>query len=191
MIRQKSLNTINHFFIKEPTWRELSQWSLSELPVDVADWLQEEDSLTSRIKSTFAAPFSVTVEDQGLAEPFLADAQQLNQPAHVYSLIREVQLNVGGSPVVFARTTLPKAVADDLQELAHLGNKPLGEVIFSYPDLERVQLDVAKIETIQLRLPIKEQTKGCSSIWARRNTYQINQRVFLVSEFFLPALFTL
>jgi len=26
-------------------------------------------------------------------------------------------------------------------------------------------------------------------IWARRNTYKINQNEFLVSEFFLPALF--
>jgi len=183
------LKSINNFFLKEPAWRDLSQWPLRSMPSDVVDWLLEQGSLTARIKNTFSEPFSVSVKAQGWAKPFLSDAQCLNQRPQVYGLVREVLLNIAGKPVVFARTTLPRNVAHDLQDLTHLGTKPLGEVIFSYPDLQRVGLDLAKIDTRQLNPSMQEHLAGHSVIWARRNTYQINKRVFLVSEFFLPALY--
>ncbi len=84
---------------------------------------------------------------------------------------------------------MPKKVAHDLQELTHLGSKPLGEVIFSYPDLQRVGLDFANIQVSQLSPFIQAMLIGQSHIWARRNTYQINKRSFVVSEFFLPLMF--
>jgi chorismate--pyruvate lyase len=183
------LNNINNFFVKEPAWRELSQWPLRTMPKEVVDWLLEPNSLTHRIKSTFSEPFGVSLKGQGLAKPFLADAQELNERPYRYALIREVVLNVGGKPFVFARTSLPKKVAHQLQELTHLGSKPLGEVIFAYPDLKRVRLDLAKIDRTQLNESTQQLLDGQPHIWARRNSYQINKRVFLVSEFFLPALF--
>jgi len=183
------LNTINHFFIKAPVWKEAGRWSLNTIPCHVVHWLLEPASLTARIKRTFSLPFSVDVKQQGLSKPFLADAQCLKQPPHRYALVREVLLNVAGSPVVFARTTLPINVADGLQELTHLGTKPLGEIIFSYPNLRRVRLDFAKISVSQLSPVMQKQLVGESVIWARRNIYQINQQSFVVSEFFLPAIF--
>ncbi|MEW4983373.1 MAG: chorismate lyase [Cycloclasticus sp.] len=183
------MKSINNFFVKEPAWRELSQWPLRTMPKHVVDWLLEPNSLTNRIKTTFHKPFSVSLKGQGLAKSFLADAQRLNQPPYRYALTREVELNIGGKPFVFARTTLPRKVAHNLQELTHLGSKPLGEVIFSYPDLKRVRLDLAKIDAAQLNITTRKLLAGQPYIWARRNTYQINKCTFLVSEFFLPALF--
>ncbi|PHS72393.1 MAG: 4-hydroxybenzoate synthetase [Cycloclasticus sp.] len=159
------------------------------MPHQVVDWLLEPNSLTSRIKFTFAEPFSVRVHEQGLGKPFLSDARCLQQPLQHYSLIREVKLNVGDVTVVFARTTLPRKVAHQLQELTHLGNKPLGEVIFSYPDLRRSGLDLAKIDASQLNDSLCQELDGESHLWARRNRYQINKNHFVVSEFFLPALY--
>lgn len=184
-----ALNTINNFFVKEPAWRELSQWPLRTMPTQVVNWLLEPNSLTNRMKNTFHEPFGVQVRGQGLAKPYLLDAGCLNQPPYRYTLVREVVLTVSNQPFVFARTTLPAKVAHHLQDLTHLGNKPLGEVIFSYPELKRVRLDLAKISIAQLNQQTQKLLDGQSSIWARRNTYQINKHVFLVSEFFLPALF--
>lgn len=183
------MNNINNFFVKEPAWRELSQWPLHTMPQQVVNWLLEPNSLTNRMKNTFHNPFSVCLMGQGLAKPLLADAQCLNQRPYRYALIREVMLNINDQPFVFARTTLPKKVAHSLQELTHLGSKPLGEVIFSYPALKRVRLDLAKIDSTQLNLKTQKLLDGQPHIWARRNTYKINKDVFLVNEFFLPALF--
>lgn len=183
------MKNINNFFLKEPAWRELAQWPLHMLPYQVLDWLLEPNSLTLRMKSTFQEPFSVRLMEQGLAKPLLADAQCLQQRPHHVALIREVMLNIDGRPFVFARTTLPRKVAHGLQELTHLGSKPLGEVIFSYPALKRLRLDLAKIDCAQLNPKTQKMLDGQSHIWARRNTYQIDENEFLVSEFFLPALF--
>ena len=183
------MNNINNFFIKEPIWRDVSRWSLRTMPQQIVDWLMEPSSLTLRIKNTFSAPFSVEVKGQGLAKPFLADAQCLGQPPYQHALIREVLLKVDDVSFVFARTTLPRKTAHSLQELTHLGNKPLGEVIFGYPNLKRVGLDFAKVDMRTLNNEIQPLLNGEPHLWARRNTYQINKRVFLVSEFFLPALF--
>jgi chorismate--pyruvate lyase len=131
----------------------------------------------------------VQLESQGKSKPFLADSRCLQQRVYHHALIREVLLKVGEQAVVFARTTLPNKVAHDLQELTHLGTKPLGEVIFSYADLRRVRLDFAKVATNQLSPLMQRKLVGQRYIWARRNTYQINKRTFIVSEFFLPALF--
>jgi chorismate--pyruvate lyase len=183
------LKNINNFFLQEPVWRALSRWPIHSMPRQVVDWLLEPNSLTVRMKNTFDEPFSVNVLGQGLAKPLLADARYLNQRPYRYALIREVQLNINNQPFVFARTTLPRKAAHHLQELTHLGDKPLGEVIFSDPRLKRVGLDLAKIGCHQLNLQTQKMLEGQPHIWARRNAYQLNKHVFLVSEFFLPALF--
>jgi chorismate--pyruvate lyase len=185
------LRNINNFLVKAAHWKDVDQWSLHSMPHQVVSWLLESDSLTARIKASATEPFSVCVYGQGLSKPFLHDARCLHQPLQHVSLIREVTLSVGNEAVVFARTTLPRNTARQLQGLTHLGNKPLGEVIFSYPDLRRVGLDLAKIEVMQLDDSVKQASASATHIWARRNRYQINHCDFLVSEFFLPALYKL
>ena len=180
------MNNINNFLIKEPVWREVSRWSLHSIPHNVLDWLLEPQSLTTRIKDTFTEPFVVQVQAQGLSKPFLTDAKYLQQSPHHYALIREVLLSVGEQPIVFARTTLPKKTAHNLQELTHLGTKSLGEIIFGYPDLQRVSLDIAKVKACQLTTRIQNILNGQKQVWARRNTYKIKKSSFIVSEFFLP-----
>lgn len=183
------LNKINNFFVKEPVWREANRWLLSSIPPVITAWMLESNSLTYRIKNSFQLPFNVQLQGQGLAKPFLNDAKLLNQQHQCYAFVREVVLRVGHQPIVFARTTLPRQVVKDLQELTHLGRRSLGEVIFSYPNLSRVRLDFAKIQRTQLNNSTKKLIGDVSYIWARRNTYKINQCEFLVSEFFTPALF--
>ncbi|ORU91235.1 MAG: 4-hydroxybenzoate synthetase [Cycloclasticus sp. symbiont of Poecilosclerida sp. N] len=160
------------------------------MPPRVLDWLTEPYSLTLKIKKTFVQPFNVQLQGQGLSKPFLADSRCLQQHICHHALIRETLLKVGDEAVVFARTTLPRKVARELQELTHLGTKPLGEVIFSYLDLQRVGLDFAKIKVDHLSPLMQQQLVGESYIWARRNTYRVNKQAFIVSEFFLPAIFS-
>ncbi|ORU93562.1 MAG: 4-hydroxybenzoate synthetase [Cycloclasticus sp. symbiont of Bathymodiolus heckerae] len=159
------------------------------MPSSVSAWMLESNSLTYRIKNSFQQPFNVQLKGQGLAKPFLSDANALNELHHCYAIVREVVLSTGGQPLVFARTTLPRQVAKNLQELTHLGSRPLGEVIFSYPNLSRVRLDFTKVHRSQLNESTKKLIGAEPYVWGRRNTYKINQCEFLVSEFFLPALF--
>ena len=73
-------------------------------------------------------------------------------------------------------------------KLAHLGNRPLGEIIFSYPKLERVAMDVSLIkpqtwtDSALIEADIKQE------IWGRRTVYGIAHHQMLVNEFFLPSI---
>jgi chorismate--pyruvate lyase len=181
---------VNNFFVEEPVWRTVDQCDLNSMSSKVVSWLLESNSLTTRIKKTFKEPFRVDVIGENWAQPFITDMQCLGGAQPAQALIREVVLYVGNRAVVFARTTLPKQVADELQELTRLGNQPLGEVIFSYPDLQRVGLDITEVDLASLNQAMQVQLKAETHVWGRRNTYQIHKRSFLVEEFFFPELYT-
>ena len=113
----------------------------------------------------------------------------LNVPAKQVSFIREVSLKVAGKPCVLARTTVLLSSLHSLQKLTHLGSKPLGEVIFSYYDLQRIHLDIAKIKRSEVSASVAALMGDSAFLWARRNTYVIAGEPLLVCEFFIPDMF--
>ncbi len=184
------MSRINYFLTEEPTWLEATQWPASAIPQNALTWLMEPRSLTLRIKKTFKQAFSLKLIEQGWSTPMLSEAQCLGEPINEDMLIREVLLKLGQQTYVFARTSLPKKLVTNVCELTELGSKPLGEVIFAYPDLKRTKLEVAKVAVNQLKKSLIPDLSAEKFIWARRNHYQIEETTFLVSEFFLPAIYT-
>jgi len=180
---------INHFFLTEPHWRPRAQWRQGEIPPEVLDWLEESGSLTHRLKQSFATGFRVHVLGQAWDRPFAQDAMALNMALHRRSFVREVQLRNEQGVLICARTTIPSRTLKGLNRLARLGNRALGEVIFSYPDLCRTQLDLVRLAPSQLSPLVKDHLGQVRYIWGRRNTYTIAGRPFLVCEFFLPSVF--
>ncbi len=159
------------------------------IPARVNDWLQESGSLTLRLKNSLNGDFDVSVEGEGFSPVFSQDADKLQQDRQVDMFVREVVLSLAAKPRVFARTTIPEASLQSLQQLAMLGKKPLGDIIFSYPELTRTSLDIARVGVQQL-LPKALVLLGQENvIWARRSVYDIKGHRFIVSEFFLPVMF--
>ena len=73
------------------------------------------------------------------------------------------------------------------RNLSHLGTRPLGEVIFSYPKLERLDLNVCCIHNTEWRKELTENVSVEEIVWGRRTVYAIQKQKMLVSEFFMPA----
>lgn len=105
--------------------------------------------------------------------------------------IREVELHCGTTPWVFARTLIPvTSMTGDTRRLADLGNRPLGEVLFSDPKARRGRVEVAEL------LPLHALFSAASAhleaaphhLWARRTLYYKEGRPLLVNEVFLPDL---
>ena len=97
-------------------------------------------------------------------------------------------LHADGKPLILARTIIPaKTIKVAKSNLAHLGSRPLGEVIFSYPKLERIEMDVTLIDPPTWTQPAIAEGHIDQPIWGRRTVYAIAQRQMLVSEFFLPG----
>lgn len=171
----------------EPLWLENRQGLRHKLPGNVQSWTYESGSLTQRLRSYYGDAIAVKILLQRWHKPFLSERRLLTLPEHRYSLIREVLLHADDKPLILARTIIPAATIKATQNtLSHLGNRPLGEIIFSYPRLERMAMDVALIDPLSWTQAALVEASINHPVWGRRTVYAIAHKQMLVSEFFLP-----
>jgi chorismate--pyruvate lyase len=175
-------------FHREPVWVQNRCGIRHTLPVNVQSWVYEPGSLTQRLRDHYGNAVGVNLLHQQWQTPFLSERKLLKLPESKYGLIREVLLHAAGKPLILARTVIPaETVKVAKSNLAHLGSRPLGEVIFSYPKLERVEMDVTLINPMSAWTEFAQAKAGIDqAIWGRRTVYSIARRQMLVSEFFLP-----
>lgn len=106
------------------------------------------------------------------------------------ALVRHVQLICKGEPWVFARTVIPvSSLHGRLKQLIHLGDRPLGAVLFADPGMQRSGVEISRITPGQALFAdatadLLEQPK---EIWGRRSVFRIAHHPLLVSELFLPS----
>ncbi|MDD5460662.1 MAG: chorismate lyase [Methylococcales bacterium] len=174
-------------FNREPLWLENRQGLRHKLPDNVQSWAYESGSLTRRLRSFYGDAVAVKILLQRWHKPFLSERRLLKLSERQYSLIREVLLYANDKPLVLARTIIPAATIKATQNnLSHLGNRPLGEIIFSYPKLERMAMDVTLIKPFAWTQSVLAETAIDQPVWGRRTVYAIAHKQMLVSEFFLP-----
>lgn len=158
------------------------------LPQTLVSWLLEADSLTARLRRDCPPPFRVELLRQDWDAPFTDENRVLHLPPRRRALIREVLLWCGEVPVVAARTVIPEATLRGVnRRLAELGTRPLGEVIFANPLLQRLSLEVAMSEPERWRGRAQLHL-GLAPVWGRRSLYSLRESRLLVAEYFLPAL---
>lgn len=180
---------INSFlFTREPTWKHNRPGLRRNLPSDVGSWVYEPGSLTKRLRDYYGKRFAVSILFHQWKPAFLSESRLLHAPEQHYHLIREVLLHAEDKPLILARTILPtKTIKIAKRNLSHLGTRPLGEVIFAYPDLERLQLEICSAAPNDWSQGLREQIAIEQAVWGRRTIYAIQKQPLLVSEFFLPG----
>lgn len=95
-----------------------------------------------------------------------------------------------GAALLLARTIMPRrTLAIAHGQLTKLGNRPLGEIIFAYAHVARQALDVSYVMP-NVWQPDIALLAHHAPVWGRRTVYIIEQQPLLVSEFFMPDLFT-
>jgi chorismate--pyruvate lyase len=119
------------------------------------------------------------------------ESQTLQMPDGQRGTLREVQLLCGGVPWVFARTIIPyKTQTGRERRLAHLGNRPLGAVLFADKTMRRGPVEVACLQKGDAMYD--QATRSLSprpaSIWGRRSVFYLHDKPLLVSEVFLPRI---
>ncbi|MCK5898487.1 MAG: chorismate lyase [Methylococcales bacterium] len=169
-------------FSVEPRWKSYSPYLRHHLPKKIITLVDEKKSLTQRLRNTYGDAVKVEILFHQWKSPFLSESKHLDLHPQRYCLIREVLLSANDKPLVLARTILPKNTITSAQrQLSHLGTRPLGEVIFSDPYLERLAMDVSLVESKNWH----ESLSIHQAIWGRRTVYAIQKQPLLVSEFFL------
>ena len=162
----------------------------SILPEHLLSWLLDPSSLTARL-SQCCQQFRVEVIGQEIQ---LCSAQEATTDINVGEdvLVREVLLFCDDIPQVFARSLLPlKSLTGEEQQLAHLGNQSLGQVLFSKNELRRKCIEISNFsENSQVAMLAKQLGLiAQGELWGRRSTFMLHNKAIMVAEIFLPNAF--
>lgn len=157
------------------------------LSANLVDWLFDPTSLTARLKSQYQK-VEVVVLGQNIIACSEDEACQVIKAGEEV-LAREVVLFCDDKPEVFARSLLPlTSLTGEQKALAELGNKPLGQVIFNNPSLERKLIQVAEFSIDSGVAKLAEQIglQIQHSLWGRRSLFYLEGKPLAVAEVFLP-----
>ena len=175
-------------FNQAPRWQNNRQGTRHKLPAAVQSWVYEPGSLTRRLRAHYGSAVTVTVLMQVWGRPFLSEQQALKLNGQSYCLVREVLLHADGKPLLLARTIIPASTIKVARSnLSQLGTRPLGEVLFSYPKLERRVEAVSLIKPKRWTQSVAAKAAINQNVWGRRTVYGIAHKDMLVSEFFLAG----
>lgn len=173
------------------TWEGLfsTDWSSSadEAPAVLQEWLMSEGSLTEKLTATCNDGFNVELLHQTLTFATEAAAAALGIEEGSALLHREVLLNDGDKPLVFACSLLPEvALIGRYEELRQLDERPLGHWIFAEPALQRSRMGFAVIPAdAPLFVRVPESQIVSAELWGRVTYFSGAAAPLLVSEFFL------
>jgi chorismate--pyruvate lyase len=170
----------------EPLWRPAEQFRSAELAASERAWLLDDGSLTARLIASRRGSFAVQRLHQAWDRPRLSERRLLDMSQRERALVREVLLTLDGQPVVFARSLFPaSSLTGPLRHLRHLRNRPLGAILFRYPDMHRSPFQLARVDGHHSYLP--RALRQDEPVWGRRSCFVVAGRPLLVSEVFLAA----
>ncbi|AYN97141.1 chorismate lyase [Pseudomonas sp. LTJR-52] len=150
------------------------------------EWLFEDDgSLTQRLTQLSEGRFEVEVVAEGW-QPLRADeCKALDAPPETLGWVREVFLLGTQTRWVFARSVATReALEASGFELAQLGQRPLGALLFSDNAFNRGPLEATRYPAGWLP---QEEVQDQKPLWARRSVFRRDGLGVLVAEVFLPA----
>lgn len=179
-------------YLLQANWQAPAAFNLSTVE---SSWLLETDSLTARLKNK-STHFNLQLMSEQVLELPMPVQLKLQHDSHVQcipvnrgrAILREVMLHCDQLAMVYAQSWLPHCTLQAIAPLAELGEQPLGEFIFRHPALQRGPIELARLNSKQLRLGA-----SCpqASMWARRSVFILDHHPLLVVEAFLPPVFQL
>jgi len=156
-------------------------------------WLLDRGSLTRRIQQR-CSHFQLELLSQRMAT-ISRDEEAIFGLRHgVRCVVREVNLNCGPQPVVFAHSVVElRARRGAWRMLSSLGTRPLGAALFADPRIERFPLRFRWLNNRHelYRNALKLVERPPAGLWARRSLFELRGSRLLVTEVFLPAILAL
>ena len=154
--------------------------------------LTEEGSLTELIGLLMGQTPILDCLFQGKAQASSVENQLLGVPPEGLSHIREISMGSPTQDWMFARTVIPVTTLEgQAAGLAHLGDIPIGQLLFGELKAKRLDMNLALIFakdipfTNDLGIERFNIPQGFT-LWHRRSIFEIASGSLLINEIFLP-----
>ena len=157
-------------------FEKLTAWnqelgSLGIKDKNILSWMKESDSITSRIKSF--SDFRLELLNDGPGEINIVE-DDLIISNYEKNNIREVILHSNNKPFIYAKSIIPmETITFGLEILGNLRENPLGDILFSHPNIKKRYMLFAKFKSEH------------GLFWGRKGIYTVNDYPFSVCEIFL------
>ncbi|PCJ29680.1 MAG: hypothetical protein COA90_11305 [Gammaproteobacteria bacterium] len=161
------------------------------MPAELAPWLTATGSLTRRLEKHNQHDFSVQLLGNSSMRPLPDECLHLSIPTSQMAYQREVRLMDGDRANVYARTVIPLATFNAMKHRFNkLGTRPLAEVLFTDPTVQRGPIEIALLSEGQwlYEMAVLDEDYRPEVLWARRSKFYLSGKVLLVNEIFLPTL---
>ena len=171
-------------FADNALWQGINEISIAD--PTLKKWLLHSGSLTERLQS-HCLDFSVQVLTQrqqlATAEEYQQLGVQLEQQNQNNWQVREVILHGDNQPWVFARSVIPQTLCE--QDFAHLGNRPLGQLIFNDNRFKRMPFQFICLQPAKTWLRANN-LPDAQQLWGRRSVFRYQHLSMMIAEIFLP-----
>lgn len=172
-----------------PHPHSLPQWH--QTPPDsplLQQWLLNEGSLTRLLRELSQDDFGVQPLVEGWQVLRDDECLTLNSAPGTCGWVREVFLCGQGQPWIYARSVASKiALESSGFDLASLGTRSLGELLFSDQAFQRGPFEICRLPNNILPAAAELSLLHHSTLWARRSLFSRETLGILVAEAFLPA----
>lgn len=184
--KQKSTSTMQPQF-----WKPSGLLSRISSSKKVQSWLTTPTSLTAKLR-VLCPDLQVVILSEELEVPLLNESQKLGLNRNEEAWVRCVLLKCNNKSWVYARTIIPNLNQQNpWHHLQNLGNKPLGEVLFELPSIQRSAFEFSK-DTLSYWPHLIENLndKNAKKLlgFARRSVFKQQNAPLLLTEVFLPGL---
>jgi chorismate--pyruvate lyase len=165
-------------------WHGINELSIAD--DTLKSWLLHSGSLPERLQ-THCRNFTVGVLTQrqqlATAEEYQQLDMQLEEQSQSNWQVREVILYGDNQPWVFARSVIPQTLCE--QDFAHLGNRPLGHLIFNDDRFKRMPFQFICLQPAKTWLRANNLPEA-QQLWARRSVFRYQHLSMMIAETFLP-----
>jgi chorismate--pyruvate lyase len=174
--------------------RHWTRWHTPQrrlMPAELVSWLTDSGSLTQRLQAYNKHDFSVQLLSTHWMKPLPDECLSLGIPLTEMAYQREVRLMDGGEANVYARTVIPLATFQAMkQRFNTLGNRPLGDLLFTDPSVKRGPIEITCLQPGQWLYEMAVLQESCrpEQLWGRRSHFYLSGKKLLVNEIFLPTL---
>jgi chorismate--pyruvate lyase len=178
--------------IPELNWQPYQSVLMASMPQSVRERILAPGSLTYYLEQRAKKNFTVEVINTGWFYARLSETQFLGIMPREKAWVREVFLRCDGNIVVYAWSVFPEStLTGPYKGLQRLGNKSLGKILYSQPDVSRSEFQIAQVfKDHPLYQRITRELKDKPELlWARRSCFTLANKPLLVNEIFLPYMY--